>query len=456
MDYHARTVDGQLVDLMAGLPAVSIEGAKGVGKTATARRLVTDWVALDRDRTRQVVAADPEIVLARPTPLLIDEWQLVPSVWDVVRRAVDEDRTAGRFLLTGSALPPAQARIHSGAGRIVRLMMRPMTLPERHVCTPTVSLDQLLSGSRGPIAGRCQLRLADYTEEIIASGFPGIRQDPPSYRKDTLASYLDEAVERDIPELGEAIRRPHALKAWLTAYAAASATTTAYTQILDSATAGEPNKPARNTVAGYRELLKRMWILDPLEAWTPVLNPLKRLAQAPKHHLVDPALAASLVGATTDSLLRADGPHDTRPEGTLLAALFESLAVMTVRVLAQSADARVFHLRTQGGEHEVDIIVERPDHKVLAIEVKLSAAPGPSASKHLSWLEHLIGADLLDKAIITTGEFAFRQKDGTAIIPLGLLGAHEPAASRANLQHCGASDAKRLRIPSSPSETVPS
>jgi predicted AAA+ superfamily ATPase len=133
-------------------------------------------------------------------------------------------------------------------------------------------------------------------------------------------------------------------------------------------------------------------------------------------------LAARLLGATSLSLLRAGGPYDARTEDGLLAALFESLAALTVRVFAQPLEARVYHLRTHRGEHEIDLIVERPDHRVLALEVKLGAAPPPHASKHLNWLESQIGDMLVDKAIITSGEFAYRLEDGTAAIPLGLLG----------------------------------
>ena len=422
MEYQARVVDVRLDLLMSGLPAISLEGAKGVGKTASAQRRVVSTLALDARRTRATIEAEPETVLTQPTPLLIDEWQLVPEVWDVVRRAVDRDRAPGRYLLAGSALPPADARIHSGAGRIVRVMMRPMILPERGASAPTVSLEDLLTGSRADVSGSCGLRLADYAEEILSSGFPGIRQDPPSMRASTIESYIEEMVEREVPELGERVRRPQALRSWLASYAAATATTTSYTRILGSATPGETDKLARNTADAYRALLQRVWLLDPLEAWIPAFNPLKRLAQAPKHHLADPALAASLLGSTVDSLIRADGPYESRREGNLLGALFESLAVLTVRVLAQPAQAKVFHLRTHNGNHEIDMIVERPDHKVLAVEVKLSSAPSPSDAKHLDWLEHEIGTDLLDKVIISTGEFAYRQEGGTAVVPLGLLG----------------------------------
>jgi predicted AAA+ superfamily ATPase len=300
--------------------------------------------------------------------------------------------------------------------------MRPMTLPERGACEPAVSLAALLGGGKPRVEGRSSLRIGDYAEEIVASGLPGVRSDPARLRGRMIGSYIEQIVEHDIPELGAQVRRPGELLAWLTAYAAATATTASYTVILDSATPGQDAKPSRNTAAAYRELLERIWILDPLPAWIPQFNPLKRLAKAPKHHLADPALAARLLGSTADSLLRAEGPYDTRFEDGLLAALFESLAALTVRVFAQPLEARVFHLRTHRGEHEVDLLVERPDHRVLAIEVKLGVAPPPRAVKHLNWLETKVGDTLIDKVGITSGEFAHRLPDGTAVVPLALLG----------------------------------
>ncbi|MDR3069579.1 MAG: DUF4143 domain-containing protein, partial [Propionibacteriaceae bacterium] len=388
MEYSPRVVDAELDRLLAGLPAVAVDGAKGVGKTATAARRITDEIRLDRKRIRQNVEADPEMILTRKRPLLIDEWHLAPELWDVVRRAVDDDRSPNQFLLTGSALPPKDARIHSGSGRIIRMIMRPMILPERGITEPSVSFADLLSGGKPSLSGTTDFNLVDYTREIIASGFPGIRRDPQDLRPLTMASYIDEMLDRDIPEIGVSVRRPQALKAWLSAYAAATATTTSYQEILNSATPGDAGKPARSTAEAYRELLQRMWILDPLPAWIPAFNPLKRLAQSPKHHLADPAIAASLLGATEESLLLPlDEVVNAKREGTLLAALFESLAVLTIRVLAQPLQAKTSHLRTRNGDREIDIIVERPDHKVLAIEVKLSATPGLSDAKHLNWLE---------------------------------------------------------------------
>jgi predicted AAA+ superfamily ATPase len=423
MSYMPRVLDGLLADLVSGLPAIAIEGAKGVGKTETAKRLAAASIELDQDGFHDTVQADPRVIAGFPHPTLIDEWQLVEKVWDEVRREVDRDHTPGKFILTGSAVPSKNARIHSGAGRIVRVVMRPMTLAERGVEVPTVSFEDLLSGRRPSVSGHSDMTLRDYAEEICASGFPGIRQEPARFRPRQLDSYIAHCLERDIPELGVNVRRPHALRAWLTAFAAASATTASYTTILDAATPGEAEKLSRPTATAYRELLERTWLLDSLPAWIPAFNPLKRLGSAPKHHLVDPALAARLLGATPESLLSGEGsPVPVRREGTLLGALFESLAALTVRVLAEPSGSTVAHLRLANGEHEIGIIVERGDHKVIAIEVKLAAAVDAADVKHLNWLEEMIGGQLLDKVILNTGPIAHRLPDGTAVVPLALLG----------------------------------
>ena len=120
--------------------------------------------------------------------------------------------------------------------------------------------------------------------------------------------------------------------------------------------------------------------------------------------------------------MRADHETGNRPEGTLLAALFESLAALTLRVFAQPLGAKVFHMRTRNGDHEIDFIIERPDHKVIAVEVKLSAAPSENAAKHLNWLQDVIGDQLIDKVMLTTAPGAYRTRDGVAVIPLALLG----------------------------------
>jgi uncharacterized protein len=420
--YVRRIVDDELDALLPGLAALSLEGPKAVGKTETSLQRAATVYRLDDPAQRVIAAADPARLVTGARPVLIDEWQRLPEAWDVVRRAVDENPSPGQFLLTGSAAP-SELPTHSGAGRIVTLRMRPMSLAERGIGSPSVSLSELLSGNRSPIAGETDVSLQDYVEEIIASGFPGIRRLGGRARRAQLDGYIDRLVEREIEDLGYRVRNPAALRRWMTAYAAATSTTASYETIRDAATSGEGDKPAKTTTQPYRNTLERLWILDPVPAWQPVRNPMARLTAPPKHHLADPALAARLLGAEVDSLLEARplGPPIPR-DGTLLGHLFESLVTLGVRVFAQSAEARVGHLRTRGERQEVDLIVERSDHRIVAIEVKLARSIDQRDVRHLEWLAREVSDDLLDSVVITAGPVAYRRPDGIAVVPAALLG----------------------------------
>lgn len=423
--YAPRVVDAQLAEFIAQLPAIAIEGAKAVGKTATASRHAKTVYALDDPQQHEVAAADEKRLLTGERPVLIDEWQRLPASWDLVRRAADvPDAEAGSFLLTGSALPPRGATTHSGAARIVSVRMRPMTLAERGVGTPTVSVAELLRGDRPSLTGETPVRLEDYVREILASGFPGLRGLSGRPLRAQLDGYLQRIVDHDFEQMGHRVRNPAALRRWMRAYAAASSLTSSYETIRDAATGGHGEKPARATTQPFRDILERLWIVDPIEAWLPTRNHLRRLAAAPKHQLVDPALAARLVGIGAPALLKGVNPAPAIPrDGTFLGSLFESLVALGVRVFAQAVEADVKHLRTASGEREIDLIVERNGgNGVLAIEVKLASVPGDSAFDHLHWLRDRIGDELIDAIVITTGTSAYRRRDGIGVVPAALLG----------------------------------
>ncbi|MHB1089611.1 MAG: ATP-binding protein [Ilumatobacteraceae bacterium] len=420
--YLRRTVDSELDQLLLELTAVSLDGPKGIGKTSTARQRGKTHFELDDPATLEVVRADQSRLVTGKEPIIIDEWQRFPSSWDVVRRAVDADPRPGRFILTGSASPKSPPT-HSGAGRIVTVRMRPFTLAERQVEQPTVSMSDLLTGSKPAIQGRTSLTLKGYVTEIMAGGFPAMRMPLGRAHRATLDGYLNRIVDHDFPEAGQAVRKPDALKRWMIAYAAATATTASFETIRDAATSGQREKPAKTTTIPYREMLKRLWIVDPIPAWLPTNNHLTKLTFGPKHHLADPALAARLLGISAEALLSGKSVGPTIPrEGTLLGCLFESLVALSVRVFAQASEARVHHLRTKQGDREIDFIVVRPDQRVLALEVKLSQVVNDNDVRHLNWLANKIGPDLLDAAVITTGPDAYRRADGIAVIPAALLG----------------------------------
>lgn len=301
--------------------------------------------------------------------------------------------------------------------------MRPLSLAERGVDRPTVSVRALLTGDRPPLGGTTAIGLETYADEICRSGFPGLRAFRDRALRSQLDSYLDRVIDRDIQEVREPIRTAGALRRWMAAYGAATGTSAAYDVIRDAATPGGRDKPTRATAQGYREALERLWILDPLPAWLPTMGHLRRLGSAPRHHLVDPALAARLLGIDHGALLEVGTRGALTPrDGTLFGQLFESLITLDVRVFAQAAEARVGHLRTHAGEHEIDLVVERGDHRVLAIEVKLARTVRDHDVRHLRWLRDQLDDQVLDAIVVTTGPDAYRRTDGIGVVPAALLG----------------------------------
>lgn len=420
--YARRIVDRELDDLLPLLPAIALEGARGVGKTSTAKVRAKSIIALDEPGRREIVDGDPSLVLGSERPVLIDEWQMVPDTWNRVRRAVDEGAPPSSFLLTGSS-SGVHTGTHSGAGRIVIIRMRPFSLAEREIENPTVSLRDLLTGDVPSVSGSTAASTGDYVDEILRSGFPGVRDFDGRARTVLLESYLSQIVDRDFPELGHNIRNPGALRRWMTAYAAVTSLTTSFEKIRAASTPGESDKPSRVATAAYRDVLERLWILDPTPAWQPRRSRISRLTLPLKHHLADPALACALLNMDANSLLT--GVKTGLPvarSGTFVGALFESLVTLSMRAYAQAASAQVLHFRTGGGDHEVDLIVERPDGRVLAIEVKFSGTIRDQDVRQLKWLASHVGDEMLDSVVINTGSQAYRRKDGIAVIPAALIG----------------------------------
>ena len=422
MNYRRRAVDDELDEFLGGIPAILLDGPKGVGKTATGERRAKTIIRLDVPSQLQIAQADPDRILDNESPILVDEWQRYAPIWDAVKRNVDNQKKDGVFILTGSAYVP-DATVHSGALRIHELRMRPMTLPERGVVSPTVSLRSLLNGEREIKGSVDNFGLSEYVKEIAASGFPGIRAMPARLQSVELNSYLNNIVSKDFVEAGHKVRKPAALLAWLRAYAAATATNMSYEKIRGMTIPGKETPPSKPTALAHVEVLKMLRILDEVPAWLPGFNFLAEFSQTPKRHLVDPALAVRALGLNAKMLIRGEeGAVKFEGPGELLGRLFESLVTLSVRVFAQTLGATISHLRTVEGVHEVDLILETEDGKIIGIEVKLSPTVKDDDVKHLLWLRDNAKTEVIDLIVITTGDTAFRRADGVAVIPLALLG----------------------------------
>jgi predicted AAA+ superfamily ATPase len=301
--------------------------------------------------------------------------------------------------------------------------LRPLSLAERQLAEPTVSLGELLDQPSGPVAGSTDLTLADYVVAITRSGLPGLLGLSEPAAAAQLDGYIDNIVTREFPEQGLMVRKPESLLAWLRAYAAATGGTANYSAILDAATPGQPDKPSKTTTLVYRDMLASLWLTDPVEAWLPPVTTLKALTRTPKHYLADPALAAHLIGLRETDLLFGSRVRPLGPQpGPILGRLFESLLALSLHTYAAAKRADLRHFRNANGTREIDFIVVR-GLSLLAIEVKLAAVIDDEDTAALHWLERSLPDYTVAKVVITTGPYAYTRPDGVHVVPAVLLGA---------------------------------
>lgn len=360
MRYLSRIVDAELADRLAAIGAVVMEGPKSCGKTVTARNVASSEVLLDVDENaRRMVGVDPSSVLRGETPRLIDEWQTEPAIWNHIRRAVDDRASPGQFILTGSAVPADDVTRHSGAGRLTRLRMRPMSLFETKHSSGEISLRQLLDGAgqRSDPSGMTVPKLA---ELVCAGGWPGHLDRPMPLRLRLNRDYLNEIRRVDISRVSGARRDPVKVGRLLRSLARNVATPAAMSTLVTDVRGGGTTMQA-DTAAEYLDALELLMIVEDLPAWQPHLRSRTTLRTTPVRHFADPSLAVAALHATPQRLM---------DDLEFFGLLFESMVVRDLRVYAQAVDAEVFHYREKGGL-EADVIVEAEDGRWAAFEVKL-------------------------------------------------------------------------------------
>lgn len=422
-DHIPRYTEMWLQEYLLHLQAVMIDGPKGVGKTQTAMMFAKSVWQLDQESQRESLATNYDVLYDEEKPILLDEWQHLPEVWDRVRRMVDNHILPGSLILTGS-IQSNNPNLHSGAGRIIRHRMRPLSLAERIQAPELISLKDCLEGNvPQKVWIKTEFAFPDYVSEILRSGFPQIRNiSNPAVRRNHLDSYLSNITSHEFASQGITIRQPEKLRAWMRAYAAATATTTSYNKMLDAASSGESDKPAKETVIAYREALNSLWLIDDLPYWDLGENYLGHLKQTPKHYLADPALEARLLRLSCRDLItgKINNPHD-KDYGSTAGRLFESLCALSVRTYATALDADVSYARTRKGNREIDFVVQL-DQSIVAIEAKMSSTVSCDDVQHLNWFAEKVGERVQERIILTTGNTAYRRTDGVLVIPAALFG----------------------------------
>ena len=409
MTYRARIADRELLRRLDANGAVVIEGVKACGKTATARQVAASEVLLDSDENaRRALAVDPALVLEGAVPRLLDEWQIEPAIWNHVRRAVDDRGTSGQFILTGSAVPADDIVRHTGAGRLTRLRLRPMSLCETGDSTGVASLQRLLGGHSAAQLPESELPLGRLAEHIAVGGWPAHLQRSVNQSLQANRDYLNEIRRVDVARVDGVRRDPVKVGRFLHSFARHVATYAAA-----STMAADLNN---HTADAYLGALERLMVIEDQPAWAPHLRSRSRLRGAPKRHYVDPSLAVAALRADPDSLLR---------DLNLFGFLFESLVVRDLRIYAQHGDAEVLQYRDNTGL-EVDAIVQRSDGQWAAFEVKLGTGMIDHAAANLKRFATRVDTSRSRSpaalAVIVARGYGYVRPDGIHVIPVGALG----------------------------------
>lgn len=422
--YEKRLIDSILKEYVDELPAILLEGAKAVGKTETCKQLASTEYRMDNAAQRELLQNNPEIILQNAKPVLIDEWQLAPSLWSYVRHAVDDGLPNGSVLFTGSSIR-VNSRVHSGAGRIIRLKLRTYSIEERNLSDSYIRIEDLFNfDSKATVNGETDKTLVDYLDEIYRSGFPGIRNKSERIRKVLLKSYVTNIAEHEFEENGFKILNPHSLLAWMRIYAASIGTETKQSTLINAATASDAI-PSAPTVSKYREALEILDITDEVQPFLPMGKIYGNLAKGTKHFMLDPAIALSLLGVEKDELIDYQVPkYVSKFHQTLTGQLIESFVYQSLVVYADVNDAQLSYYRNSRGTREIDFILQK-GHRLILFEVKTNPDVKDSYVRHLNWFEDEIGDEFkVTKVLLNTGRYAYtRREDHVHVIPLALLGA---------------------------------
>jgi len=416
LKYISRTSDTLLKHLLESTGAVLVEGAKWCGKTQSSLQAAKSVVYMqDPDEGPGYLAmADtkPSLLLGGDSPLLLDEWQMAPVLWDAVRFAVDKRGLTGQFILTGSATPSDNLTAHSGTGRIARMMMRPMSLYESDESNGKVSLRDLFDGAT-EIGAKSTLTIEHIAHSICRGGWPAAvisRKQSPQMAM----NYVDAVINLDMQSVDGVEKDPERVRVLLQSLARNISTMATAKTIMDDMRFNESSITDK-TLSSYLNALRRIFVVEDVPAWQPSLRSKTAIRTANKRQFVDPSIATAVMRTNAKGILQ---------DFETFGFLFESLCTRDLRVYAQAMDGVVFHYRDKS-ELEADLVIRLNDGRWAAVEVKLGMKQIEEASANLIKLSQKINTEKMNKPsflmVITGGQVAYRRSDGVLVVPIGCL-----------------------------------
>lgn len=406
---------------LAGVGAVLIEGPKWCGKTTTAAQHASTILYMDDPEMlkQNIRMADinPKVLLQGDIPLLLDEWQLAPKLWDAIRFEVDHRDGPGQFILTGSAVPAKMDDInHSGAGRFAWLTMRPMSLFESGESTGEVSLTELFNGPQ-EILGFNKLTLENMARLICRGGWPYATMMDNELALDQVKYYYDAVVRSDISRVDGVRRNPELTKRLMRSYARHQGSQATISTIAQDILSHDNDTSDTKTISSYIDALKKIFVIEDSIAWNPNLRSKTAIRSSDTRYFVDPSVAVAALGL---------GPEDLLADLNTMGLLFETLCVRDLRVFANALDGQVYHYRDKLGL-ECDAVVHLRNGRYGLVEIKLGG--DRLIEEGVSTLHALAAKIDTDKMrapsfmmiLTAVGKFAYRREDGIYIVPIGCL-----------------------------------
>lgn len=418
-DYRPRLIDNIIDSYLEAFGAVCVEGPKWCGKTWTSSYHCKSEIMLGNPdgnfQNRQLAQMSPSLVLEGETPRLIDEWQEVPQLWDAVRYKVDQSGNKGQFILTGSATTNHKGILHSGAGRIAKLRMRPMSLFESGNSSGDISLKDICEGRIEPkISGEVDLRkLIDF---IIRGGWPANQETTLKQAAYLPIQYIRAVLDDDVYRIDNVKRDKHKMELLLRSLARNEATTVTNKKLKNDIKEIDDEDIDVETVSAYLDVFQRLFLTDNQKPFEAKLRSSIRIKQAEKRHLSDPSLAAALLNATPEMLLN---------DLNTLGFLFEALCERDLKIYAESFDAELYHYQDYNN-NEMDAVIAMPDGKWCGFEIKLGANQIDMAAENLIKIKNEIkasGGIAPDSLCVICGlsNAAYQRPDGVFVVPITAL-----------------------------------
>lgn len=418
--YIHRIIDNKISEYLQTFGAICIEGPKWCGKTWTSSYHSNSSIFLGDPagnfQNRKLAEMSPDLILDGDFPRLIDEWQEVPPVWDAVRYKVDQVPQKGQYILTGSATPDHKGIMHSGAGRIAKLRMRPMSLYESGDSSGRVSLEEICHGKITPVmSGEVDLR--ELIRLIVRGGWPGSLELPVNQAALLPMEYLNAVIDDDVYRMDGIKRNTIKMKLLLRSLARNESTTVTNKTLKNDIKEVDDEDIDVETVKEYLDIFARLFITDDQPPFATKVRSSVRVKQAVKRHFADPSLACALLKVTPESLIN---------DLETLGFLFEALCERDLKIYAESFGAKLYHYQDYNGR-EIDAVVELPDSSWCAFEIKLGANQIDAAAASLLEIKREIEKEEKGRLPAVLGvvcglaNAAYQRPDGVYVIPITAL-----------------------------------